>query len=254
MLDLLNLRRHQRAAHGRVEGDGLHHHRHLRPSTTHQALRRAVRGDPSSTSQGAGCCSGVDQTTGDGNNDDDGGRNVGGPAAPDGPAADPTGMAAITREMRALVELSRVRLDDMKARDDTGGGADYGDASNEAPEYVCSTIATHVRVLYEDLKDVQRATPVASARRKTPRTWKVNSFRLQALPRYVLKAGGAGLSLTAQAKLFEFSTCGTARRRACPRTMVITSCCVRHGPTSEPFVTHWRTTSTRPSTRRDGRR
>jgi len=113
-------------------------------------------------------------------------------------------MAAIATELRALMELTRVRIDEAALRDE----ADRADSDNDdvapSPEYAYSTISTHVRVLYEELKDVQRATPLADARRKTPLTGKFNFFRLRALQRYVLEAGGAGLSLNEQAKLFGF--------------------------------------------------
>jgi len=117
---------------------------------------------------------------------------------------DPSGMAAIATELRALMELTRVRIDEAALRGNTDHADSDDDAVASSPEFVYSTIATHVRVLYEELKDVQRATPLADARRKTPLTGKFNSFRLRALQRFVLEAGGAGLSLNEQAKLYEF--------------------------------------------------
>jgi len=113
-------------------------------------------------------------------------------------------MAAIATELRALMELTRVRIDEAALRGDADRDDSDDDDVASSPEYAYSTIATHVRVLYEELKDVQRSTPLADVRRKTPLTGKFNSFRLRALQRYMLEAGGAGLSLNEQAKLFEF--------------------------------------------------
>jgi len=113
-------------------------------------------------------------------------------------------MAAIATELRALMELTRVRVNEDTLRVDADRAGDQDDDAVLSPEYAYSTIATHVRVLYEELKDVQRSKPLADARRKTPLTGKFDSFRLRALQRYVLDTGGAGLSVNEQAKLFEF--------------------------------------------------
>jgi len=115
-------------------------------------------------------------------------------------------MNAIATELRALIELTRVRIDDKATRVEGGAvrGATEDSDDDGMPEYAYSTIATHVRVLYEELKDVQRSTSLAEMRRKTPLTGQFNSVRLRALQRYVLEAGGSGLSLQEQAKLFEF--------------------------------------------------
>jgi len=114
-------------------------------------------------------------------------------------------MNAIATELRALIELTRVQIDDKATRVEGGAvrGATEDSDDDGMLEYAYSTIATHVRVLYEELKDVQRSASLAEMRRKTPLTGQFNSIRMRALQRYVLEAGGSGLSLQEQAKLFE---------------------------------------------------
>jgi len=197
--DFRNLRRHQRAAHGRVSGDGPHRQRLQEPSPTLLALQCAVGGEALSASIGVGRPVGGGQGSGDGVGEDEGSSRCAGPVTDD-----PTGMAATAGELKALIEMTRLRVNEKAAGNDYGRGLGGAGDEDETPEYTYSTIATHVRVLYEELKDVQRSTPLASVRRKTPHTGKFKPFRLHALQQHVLEAGCAGLSLSEQSKIFEF--------------------------------------------------
>jgi len=183
MFDLLNLRRHQRAAHGRVAGDGLHRQRQQEPSPTVWAFRYAVGGEALSASLGVRRPVRCGQGSGDGGGEDEGSSRCAWPVTARAPPADPTGMAAIASELRALIEMTRLRVNEKAARGDDDGGVGGADDAEETPEYVYSTIATHVRVLYEELKDVQRSTTLASVRRNTPHTDAFDSFRLRAVQR-----------------------------------------------------------------------
>jgi len=111
-----------------------------------------------------------------------------------------TGSAAMEAELRALYEMTRTAIP-TGAADVASMGAH---AATMAPEYSYSSVATHIRALYEEMQDVQRSTPLADFRRKRPHTGRFNSFRLRALQNFVLSVGGAGLSLQEQERLFNF--------------------------------------------------
>jgi len=68
--------------------------------------------------------------------------------------------------------------------------------------YDYSNLAEHIRTLYEEIKDWQRAEPIISARKRA-NPGKFDTFRLQALQRFVLRTGRAGLSLREQEDLFD---------------------------------------------------
>eukprot|EP00168_Porphyra_purpurea_P017431 TRINITY_DN6026_c0_g1_i1.p2 TRINITY_DN6026_c0_g1~~TRINITY_DN6026_c0_g1_i1.p2 ORF type:complete len:110 (-),score=23.38 TRINITY_DN6026_c0_g1_i1:538-867(-) len=103
-------------------------------------------------------------------------------------------------ELQALYEVTRTEV----SRDNTGAGSHDTEAATNVPEYSYSSVATHIRSLFEEMQDVQRSTPLAELRLKRPHTGRFNSFQLRALQNFVLSVGGAGLSLTKQQHLFDF--------------------------------------------------
>ena len=68
--------------------------------------------------------------------------------------------------------------------------------------YDYSNLAEHIRTLYDEIKDWQRAEPILSARKRA-NPGKLDTFRLQALQRFALRTGRAGLSLREQEDLFD---------------------------------------------------
>jgi len=80
----------------------------------------------------------------------------------------------------------------------TSGGA----VACTDPEYTYTTVATAVRAIYEDQRDWEHSSPLAT-RRKGWRPGRFDSFRLRAVERFALECGGAGLSLEGIEKLWD---------------------------------------------------
>jgi len=190
---LAGLRVHQRSAHRGAGGDGL-------PVGLKRPRAAEVDGGASHNHGAPGQHVGSDGTA-------TAAANVTGESPPmsDGDAHSDasnfsTGSAAMEAELRGLYEMTRTVV----SRDDAEGASQGTEATTKEPEYSYSSVATHIRALYEDMQDVQRSIPLAEPRRKRPHTGRFNYFRLRALQNFVLSVGGAGLSLPEQERLFNF--------------------------------------------------
>jgi len=111
-----------------------------------------------------------------------------------------TGSAAMEAGLRRLYEMTRTAI----SRDDAEGASQGTEATTMQPVYSYSSVATHIRDIYEDMQAMQRSIPLVEPRRKRPHTGRFNSFRLRALQNFVLSVGGTGLSLPEQERLFNF--------------------------------------------------
>ena len=190
---LAGLRVHQRSAHRGAGGDGL-------PVGLKRPRAEADDGGPAHNNSGpaqhvgsaaaaptGGDVSGESPPLSDGGEQSDASNFS-------------TGSAATEAELRALYEMTRTAI----PTDGAPVASQGAEAATMAPEYSYSSVATHIRALYEEMQDVQRSTPLAEFRRKRPHTGRFNSFRLRALQNFVLSVGGAGLSLREQEHLFTF--------------------------------------------------
>jgi len=120
-----------------------------------------------------------------------------------GEAKAPTDAGARTQELiaqlDALLACSKEATEGPapKRRKDKNGAA-----AEASRPYDYSHLAEHIRTLYEEIKDWQRAEPILSARKRA-NPGKFDTFRLQALQRFALRTGRAGLSLREQEDLFD---------------------------------------------------
>lgn len=122
------------------------------------------------------------------------------PAEPSEVGANPTlnkDWDAIRAHLESLLALTRVAKDSRPSKLPKGN-----DGLPTAATYDYTTVATRIRTLYEEVQDWQRAEPLIS-QRKRARPGQFNSYRLQALQRFVLRTGRAGLSLREQEDLFD---------------------------------------------------
>jgi len=103
-----------------------------------------------------------------------------------------TGVAALKADLRALYDMTQTEV----------SGDDAADSGR--PQFKYAAVLTHIRALYDEMKDFQRATSLAVLRRKRPHTERFNSHRLRALQQFVLEVGGAGLTLAEQDRLLDF--------------------------------------------------
>jgi len=205
--DFAGLRRHQNAAHGRTAGLGFAIAGHKRIRTSDDSSSGlggpppagGLPFDSSGARPGAaGDASATNDATVEGVDNDP-------PPAPDEAASDAgsgfsAGSGAVSADLKALYEMARTQVDPDVVAGEDGAAA----AVSTTREYSYGAASTHIRALYEHMQDVQRATPLAEPRRKKPHTGKFNSYRLRALQNFVLKVGGAGLSLSEQERLFDF--------------------------------------------------
>jgi len=104
---------------------------------------------------------------------------------------------AIRSHLESLLALTRVEKGAPASKKlKTNGGI------STASMYDYTTIATYIRTLYEEIKDWQRSEPLISERKRA-RPGLFNTYRLQALQRFVLRTGRGGLSLREQEDLFD---------------------------------------------------
>ena len=183
---LATLRRHQYTFHDGLVG----HHTQLprrRPRGESTRRRRCVGVRESGTAAGVA-------------DDNDGAHRTdewsappshGSPRSADSASTSDT---AVESQLRTLLELTRIWVPPTD-----GGGA----AADAIPEYLYSSVGLHVRALYEALGDAARGEPLVQ-RRKRAKVGRFNTVRLRALQRFVLQAGGAGLSEKDQGFLYEF--------------------------------------------------
>jgi len=186
---LATLRRHQYTFHDGLVG----HHTQLprRPPRNESARsRRCARGQGGATAPRARAADG--NVVDDESDEPSTPPSTGSPTASSDTAS--TSDSAVESQLRTLLELTRVWVPPTH-----GGGA----AADAIPEYLYSSVGLHVRALYEALGDAVRGEPLVH-RRKRAKVGRFNTIRLRALQRFVLQAGGAGLSEKDQQILYEF--------------------------------------------------
>lgn len=194
---------HQRSAHGGETGNGIPGGKRARSTTLSEndaadeqdgiplrprARRRVDRaaGVPVRSVERSGPATGRVVEPDDTAAGDEGAAAYGALVADDAGSYD----AAIRAQLYPLLEMTGVLRD--AAAD---GSMDV--------EYAYQSLATRVFSLYEVLDDAARSVPILE-RRKKSRSGRFNTRRLRALQQFVLGAGGAGLSLREQKKLYEF--------------------------------------------------